>query len=518
MGLPEIQITFIEKGVSAIQRSERGIVVLILNDDTNTDFDTIEYTNAASVKAADWTPENKRFIEMAFWGSPRKVIIERLAVAAADDSVALTRLLTKKWNWVAIPGADTTRTDALVSWIKDKAKPASEGGLDKTFKAVVSNPTAAPEHESIVNFTTDNIVVGTDGKFKLVDHGFVDDNAVEFSGTTLPDGIESGTSYYVVNAEEDLFQVSTTSGGDPVEITSKGEAVVCTFSQVVSINDTTDVITSAGHGLVVDEVIRFSADTLPTGISGTTDYYVISPTTDTFQISETQGGLAFDFSDTGTNVSFEKIRDVVVQFGNVYTSAEYCARIAGLLGGLPLTRSSTYFILSEVVDATTHTDPNGDIDNGELILVNDGENWKIGRGVTSYSSASWVPTKGEQFSKIKVVEGMHLIKDDIRDTFEQFYIGKVINDYDNKMAFFASVNLYFKEIAKPLVPVLDSGFENNIDIDIEKQKAQMILDGLDPEEYSDKEIREYNTGSKVFAAANIKLVDAMEDLYLEITI
>ena len=34
MGLPEILITFKTKGLTAIQRSERGIVAVILHDET----------------------------------------------------------------------------------------------------------------------------------------------------------------------------------------------------------------------------------------------------------------------------------------------------------------------------------------------------------------------------------------------------------------------------------------------------------------------------------------------------
>ena len=516
MGLPEVIINFISKGVTAIQRSERGIMVLILNDDTDASFDSKVYANAAEIDATNWTPENKAFIEMAFWGAPNKVICERLAVAAVDDSDALTRILTKKWNWIAIPDADDDRTDALVSWIKDKTKSAALGGLDKTFKAVVQGPTVDPDHECIVNFTSEAIQVGKDGKFTLIDHGFEDGHALTFTATALPEGITAGVSYYVIEADTDTFQVSLEAGGDAVDVSTAGTDVVAHLKQIVSINDATEVITSAAHGLIDDETVRFSGSVLPTGIADDVDYYVISATTDTFQISLTEGGSAILFTDQGTSVSFIKSRTVTLTYGLEYTARQYCARIAGLLSGLPLTRSSTFYVLTEVVSATPSSDPSGDIDDGKMVLIDDGDNWKIGRGVNSYTS--WVPSKGEDFSKIKIIEGMHLIRDDIRDTFEDDYIGKVINNYDNKVLFFAGVNQYFKEIAKPLVPVLDKNNNNTMGIDLDSQKAYIITKGDDPTDMTDKEILEYNTGSKVLGLASVKLVDAMEDLYIDINI
>ena len=45
-----------------------------------------------------------------------------------------------------------------------------------------------------------------------------------------------------------------------------------------------------------------------------------------------------------------------------YTTEVYCARIAGILAGLPLTRSATYFVLDEVDEITEHEDPDASID------------------------------------------------------------------------------------------------------------------------------------------------------------
>ena len=77
-----------------------------------------------------------------------------------------------------------------------------------------------------------------------------------------------------------------------------------------------------------------------------------------------------------------------------------------------------------------------------MIIVYDGEKFKIGRGVNSLTT--FTATKTEDVRKIKIVEGMDLYMDDIRDTFEEYYVGKVINDYDNKQMFVAAIGAYHK--------------------------------------------------------------------------
>ncbi|MFH5181150.1 phage tail sheath subtilisin-like domain-containing protein [Paenibacillus sp. TAB 01] len=57
----------------------------------------------------------------------------------------------------------------------------------------------------------------------------------------------------------------------------------------------------------------------------------------------------------------------IVVGASTYTASDYTARIAGILAGLPLTRSATYYVLPEVDFITEHTTPDQDIDEGELI-------------------------------------------------------------------------------------------------------------------------------------------------------
>lgn len=63
----------------------------------------------------------------------------------------------------------------------------------------------------------------------------------------------------------------------------------------------TDALTATAHGLSDgDQVHVSSTTTLPDPLAADTDYFVISATTNTFQLATTSGGSAIDLTDAGT--------------------------------------------------------------------------------------------------------------------------------------------------------------------------------------------------------------------------
>ena len=189
-----------------------------------------------------------------------------------------------------------------------------------------------------------------------------------------------------------------------------------------------------------------------------------------------------------------------------FTTAEFCARIAGLLAGLPLTESAIYKPLKEVTGITESTSPDADINGGKFILIDDGEYIRVARGVTSYSGDN------EEKKKIKIVEAMDIICEDIRNVFINDYMGST-NSYDNKMLFISAVNDYFKELAAQ--GVLDSDGENTADIDVEAQRAY-LAEKSDVSDYTDEQIRRAKTGSNMFLTASVRFLDAAEDMHFSI--
>ena len=203
----------------------------------------------------------------------------------------------------------------------------------------------------------------------------------------------------------------------------------------------------------------------------------------------------------------------IVVGANTYTASQYTARIAGILAGLSLARSSTYFKLSEVDAITESERPDDDIDAGKLILINQDGVIKIGRGVNSLTTTTI--NKPKSFKKIKIIEGMDLIKEDITKAFSDEYVGKVVNTYDNQVLFITAVNRYFRGLEGD---VLDPNGDNAAEVNVPAQRAAWEGAEVDTSDMTDQEIKEKAFESNVYLKGNLKFADAMEDLKFEITI
>lgn len=198
-----------------------------------------------------------------------------------------------------------------------------------------------------------------------------------------------------------------------------------------------------------------------------------------------------------------------VKTGNtIYSSAEYCARIAGVLAGIAVNKSATYHQFSEITSITESTTPDVDVDSGKLIIINDGEKFKIARAVTSLTTPS-ADTETDEMKKIKIVEAMDFIFDDIRDVFENTYIGTP-NNYDNKQLFISEINEYLKELEKQ--GVLEPNGGSYAEIDLEAQKTWLKTNGKDVDNMTEDEIKKAKTGSYIFMTGVLSFLDAIEDL------
>lgn len=368
-GMPQVLINFKTKGTTAIKRSARGIVAMILHNETKDEIHNYTIRDVSDIPDTGLTDDNIDLIKKCLLGTPLRVLVYTLPTSAVDGATktqanVLKMLANIKWNWLCAPTATTQEQQDLASWIKTQ-----RSNKRKTFKAVLSDQAA--DNEGVVNFCTNDIKVQT------------------------------GTDY----------------SGNPTYTT--------------------------------------------------------------------------------------------------YTALQYTARIAGILAGLALDRSATYFKLTEVESVEVYEDIDTLIDKGELLLIDeqDGDGVKIARACNSLTT--FTTDKGEEFRKIKIIEGIDMITDDIRDTFKKYYVGKVINDYDHKMLFITAVLVYFSEIKGN---VLDKDAANTVDIDEEFQSNYAKLHGDDPTSMSVMEIRQYNTGDTMALTGDIRLVDAMENLTINFTL
>lgn len=216
-------------------------------------------------------------------------------------------------------------------------------------------------------------------------------------------------------------------------------------------------------------------------------------------------------ADDEAIVSF--ISDDIVVSEKSLTAAEYCSRIGGLLAGTPLSQSATYAALPEVSDvaAMTRAEMDEAVDAGKFLIFNDGRRVKVGRAVTTLQTTT--EDKSDQLKKIKIVEVQDLIQYDLTTMFEDDYIGKYANSYDNKCVLLTAVWDYFKGLE--VADILAEGV-SSVEIDIETQTQYLKDKGYDVSKMTAKEIREHDTDEKVFLLANIRILDAIEDISLKI--
>lgn len=198
-----------------------------------------------------------------------------------------------------------------------------------------------------------------------------------------------------------------------------------------------------------------------------------------------------------------------------YDASEYCSRIAGILAGTPMTISCTYAPLPEVndVDRLTKDAMDTAIEDGKFIIFYDGEKVKVGRGINSFQTTT--SSKGDAFKKIKIVEAIDMIKADIKATAEDNYIGKYANSYDNKCLLISAIKGYFTGLENDGILKANS---SSVEINLVAQETYLQSKGIDTSDMTEQEIKEAATDDKVYLKAGISILDAIEDIDMDILI
>ncbi|MFG6393845.1 MAG: phage tail sheath subtilisin-like domain-containing protein [Lachnospiraceae bacterium] len=399
MKAPSIDISFIEKGISAVTRSERGIVMLWVKDMLPAlSKNPIQVITESDIPEglSESTVEQVKLAMKGYTNAPKKILVycmnvneteaeetDTEGITARTDALetayktAMEAAETIRFDYLAIPTVETDgKAEDIVTWIK-----SMRGNKKKKIKAVL--PNVAADTEGVINFTT-------------------------------PEMVKTET------------------------ITDKD----------------------------------------------------------------------------GTKTVVEKI----------YTTEQYCSRIAGLIAGTPITISCTYAPLLELSDCTRLTDIDTPVDKGEFILFYDGEKVKVVIGINSFVTT--VDGKGDSFKKIKIVEAMDMIHDDITKTAQDSYLGKYANSYSNKCLLLSAINSYFAQLKADGVV---SAYSVTLDAEavriyLKGKGLQATLDDghggviKDVDECSDEEIITADTGSNVFMTANVKILDAIENIKLPVYI
>lgn len=131
--MPKIEISFEQRAVSLIGRSERGIAILIVRDDTDKSFTHKQYSDLSAAQADEslYTADNYNAICDLLGFAPYQAHVFR-----CDSDGALADTLTEisktvKTGWLTIAGQSAADGLALAVWVKTQ-----DNTKKKTYKAV----------------------------------------------------------------------------------------------------------------------------------------------------------------------------------------------------------------------------------------------------------------------------------------------------------------------------------------------------------------------------------------------
>lgn len=157
--MPRIDITFEQKAVSLIGRSERGVAILIVRDDTSKTFTHKQYSDLSAAQADEslYTAENYAAVCDMLGFAPYQAHVFRCDAdgALADTLAEIGKCV--KTGWLTIAGQSADDGLALSAWVKTQ-----DNTKKKSYKAVCYNLTTAPDDMHVVNYVNTKVTFADD--------------------------------------------------------------------------------------------------------------------------------------------------------------------------------------------------------------------------------------------------------------------------------------------------------------------------------------------------------------------
>ena len=179
LGMPSVNIAFIEAGTEAIKRSKRGIVAILLEEEQSTISKLLtdhkmEENDVKAIKnpfvvyttddiPAELTDENKDYITKALMGyvkAPYRVKIYLMEKNPENEEKAdkfaesLKMLQTDRWDYLAIPTIKEEQLESVATWLKTNRE-------NKGKRSKVVLPGYSGDYEGIINFSNTKVVTAS---------------------------------------------------------------------------------------------------------------------------------------------------------------------------------------------------------------------------------------------------------------------------------------------------------------------------------------------------------------------
>lgn len=185
---------------------------------------------------------------------------------------------------------------------------------------------------------------------------------------------------------------------------------------------------------------------------------------------------------------------VILDSGQTLSNTLATVYVAAMTAGANVNQSNTYaayegaigvdikYLNSEIIAA---------LQKGEFVFVEKGDKMMVEQDINSFTGYS--PEKGKAFSKNRVLRVLDGLSNDIKQIFEDFYIGKADNNHDGR-------NIFKAEIVHYLETLQGINAIQNFD-------AQTDLEVLPGEAIDAVVVNLY-----------VQPVDAMEKMYMTVTV
>lgn len=176
----------------------------------------------------------------------------------------------------------------------------------KTFQFEASNITTATN--KIVTISDRNLTLGQHTPWATATHYIVNDTIQieNFAYVCVVDHISAAA--FATDRTLGYWKILNNTNTDsiinyiptPSAIIGIGSWKVFKETDAVTFQDTGDTVTLNAHGMESGTKISFTSITSTTGISANTTYYVVTPTTNTFQVATSAGGTALTLTTDGS--------------------------------------------------------------------------------------------------------------------------------------------------------------------------------------------------------------------------
>ncbi|BBI31452.1 phage tail sheath family protein [Cohnella abietis] len=157
-----------------------------------------------------------------------------------------------------------------------------------------------------------------------------------------------------------------------------------------------------------------------------------------------------------------------------YSSAQLTAYVAGLIAGQGLNESTTYAPspFEDVTRRWSRSEQEQAARNGVFLLIHDGRQVKALRGINSLVALP--EGKTNSWKKIRTIRVMDSINSDLQRTAEDFYIGKVNNSEEGRLALIGACKQYLQSLAQAGI-IETEGYDVYSDPDFTPEPDQVFL-------------------------------------------